>query len=149
MKSLFIILISLLLIASCQKENAASQDEKAFEERSVSMVRLLANPELYDGKEVQVVGFYRQGFEEFAVYPSREMSIDPSNGVWVEMNLQHIEKVKPDGSWIVLKGTFDANAHGHLGKYTAILKNISKKDVIDSLFDIVVLGKEQGHAPTK
>jgi hypothetical protein len=53
------------------------------------------------------------------------------------------------GSWIILKGTFDATAHGHLGKYEATLKNISQNKVIDWLFDIVVLGKEPGHVPLK
>jgi len=67
----FLYLIGMLLIISVVDCEAAEQRPKEIS-YNVSIIRLIASPEKYDGKRVAVRGFLRLEFEGDALYLHRE-----------------------------------------------------------------------------
>jgi len=100
---------------------------------NVSLVKLIATPEKYDGKTIQVVGFLNLEFEGTAIYFHKEDYENGlnSNGFWVdfskviksEKNLNDYNK-----SYVIIIGTFDMNAKGHMGLFGGTFKNITRLD---------------------
>ena len=93
------------------------------------MLRILANPESFHGKEIQLIGFLNLTFEGDALYLHREdLAYDIlGNSIWVnatkEMytNIEHLNK-----QYVIIRGTFDANDHGHMGLHAGALTNITR-----------------------
>ena len=94
----------------------------------VSLVRLIATPEEYDGKAVLVVGFLRLEFEGNGLYLHEDdyQHGITKNSVWVVRN----EKINRQADalnmhYVMLIGTFDANHNGHMGLFSGSLSNIT------------------------
>lgn len=92
----------------------------------VSMVRLLASPEAYDGQTIQVTGFLVLEFENQALYLSRDVADLHlfAESVWVDFD----EGLLPAAgglAWnrhaVMLEGTFDADNRGHMGLFSGQL----------------------------
>jgi len=68
------ILLALTLIAPFPTGLAtAKADIQFFDDVvTVSLIRLIAFPEKYDGKRIQVRGYYVRGFEASSLYPTKE-----------------------------------------------------------------------------
>jgi len=95
---------------------------------AVSIVQLIANPEKYDGKVVQVTGFLRLEFEGNAIYLHEDDYRHgiTKNGLMVVRNLKVDEKAdKFDLHYVVLEGTFDAGNHGNMGLNSGTITNIT------------------------
>jgi hypothetical protein len=92
--------------------------------KPISLIALIANPEKYHGKEVTVVGVARLEPEDHMLYlsPSDAEQLNETNGVWLEFGdvirlpAPYAQRApKLNRHWVVVRGTFDMNDHGHLG----------------------------------
>jgi hypothetical protein len=88
---------------------------------SVSIVKLIVQPERYQGKRVQVVGFVDFAFE------GNHICLSEGSGgrdcLWVD-----VEGMKDPGfrrGWASIEGTFDAEARGHFACCAGTLTNIT------------------------
>jgi hypothetical protein len=97
---------------------------------NVSIVQLIANPERYDAKRVQFIGFLRIEFEGTAVYLHRE---DYERGIsknplWINIptGMSEAEADAVNGQYVICRGTFDAADHGHMGIFSGAIKNIER-----------------------
>ena len=126
--------LSILLSAGCAKKSmvpiVTAPEEDLWRNHDVSLVRLIANPEIFHGKKIAVFGFYRSGSEESAIYPSREMSLTAANGVWIgTLPMITMMEKYPEGIWSRVTGTFNAHSRGHLDRYAGTLENPEPIDI--------------------
>jgi hypothetical protein len=99
----------------------------------VSLVRLIATPEAFDGKRVRVFGYVRVEHEGTAVYLHREDYKHglAKNGLWLGMN-----DSAPAGSreaavnnrYALIEGRFSAKEHGHLGLWSGSIKEVTRAE---------------------
>jgi hypothetical protein len=116
----------LLLITITPVIRTAS-DTRVPKAELVSLVRLIATPEKYDGKAVQVVGFLRLEFEGNALYIHEEdyKSGITKNAVWVDRNAMVNDRADAlNMHYVMLLGTFDAGHHGHMDLFSGSLTDI-------------------------
>jgi len=101
-------LTAILLLVFTVYGEAADQRPKEIS-YNVSIIRLIACPEKYDGKRVTVRGFLRLGFEDIALYMHRE-DYERSllaNSIYVSLTEKQIEKFrKYDRQYVVITGVF-------------------------------------------
>lgn len=108
---------------------------------TVSMVRLLAEPEAFDGRTVRVIGYARADFEGTGLFLSREhqeAGVRP-NGVYLSVaGSPVLEGASPDAFWkalafrqeksrnhyLLVEGRFDADDRGPDGDWAGTLRNI-------------------------
>lgn len=100
---------------------------------NVSLIQLIATPERYHQKIVQVVGYLNLEFEGNAVYLHKEDfdNVLSNNGIWVIFSdLVSREKKLTDYSkkYVILQGTFDMYKKGHFGLYSGTIRNITRLD---------------------
>ena len=91
-------------------------------------MQLIATPEKYDGKVVQVMGFLRLEFEGDAIYLHEDdyRHAISKNGLMVVRNAKiDVKADKLDLHYVVLEGTFDASDHGNMGLNSGTITNIT------------------------
>jgi hypothetical protein len=92
-----------------------------------SLIRLLANPDRYTGKDVVTQGFFVWAFEHRAIYLSREDAFYhlSQNGLVLEGSL-HSSEPNEDArtvmkkyhlQYVTVAGTFHGSGRGHLNVY--------------------------------
>ena len=121
--------------------SAADEEETAMQEiegdnMHVSLVNLIANPEKYNGKTIQVVGYLNLEFEGDAIYLHKEDYVHglTTNGFWVRFSDKISKRAdlnKYSKKYVIIIGTFDMNRHGHMGLFAGELKNIRRLDTWD------------------
>ena len=92
----------------------------------VSLLELVARPELFDGKRVRVTGYVHLEFEGNALYLSRH-DLDHhqyANGVWVEFETGLASKLCQD-RYVIIEGRFSSEDRGHLGMWSGAIREIS------------------------
>lgn len=97
----------------------------------VSILQLIATPEKFDGKVVQVVGFLRLEFEGNILYLHEEdyKRGITKNGLWVTRNAKINEKADQlNIHYVILIGTFDAGHKGHMSATSGTIINIIAAD---------------------
>ncbi len=103
----------------------------------VSLVELIARPELYDGRRVRVIGFVNFEFEGNGLYLSREDWVNGvyQNGVWVDPELElpaGVERdttapsYRPNRRHALVEGTFRADDGGHLGLWSGSIRHVTR-----------------------
>jgi hypothetical protein len=103
---------------------------------NVSLVKLIATPEKYDGKRIQVIGFLHLEFEGNAIYLHQEdykHSLS-ANSFWVSFSSKLSTKKnmkKFSNRYVVIIGTFKANEKGHMGLFSGTLDNIVRLELWD------------------
>ncbi len=98
---------------------------------AVSLVQLIATPEKYQGKPVQVFGFMRLEHEGNAIYLHKEDYENAlyKNGLWLT-NVDTAEhRAKHNLKYVLVEGTFDGKAHGHFGLWSGTIKDIKRVDL--------------------
>jgi hypothetical protein len=94
----------------------------------VSPVQVVANPTMFDGKRLQVLGFMHLEFEGNGIYISREdheYGMD-KNGLWLEIPKSdplHCKEV--NDSYVIIDGVFNATHRGHEGFFSGAIENIT------------------------
>ena len=97
---------------------------------NVSIVRLIATPEKYHEKRIQVTGYMNLEFEGDAIYLHKE-DYDKGltkNGFWVTFSdtLDKKEINKLNKSYVLIEGTFNATRHGHMGLFGGEIYEITR-----------------------
>lgn len=141
----FLLLVALLLTTGCASretltpayaplslvvgfpacaEQAENGDCTLFE---VSIVQLLARPELFAGKRVRVIGFVNLEFEGNALYLSRELFEHGGSrdAIWVDVEgLPSAMKFRR--GYALVEGTFSAGPSGHFGMFSGQIAKITR-----------------------
>jgi hypothetical protein len=99
----------------------------------ISLIQLMANPEKYHGKVIQVVGYLNIEFESSALFLHKE-DFDNSilkNGFWVRISndfLQGKELAGYNKNYVILMGTFNMQSKGHMSLFSGEIKDITRLD---------------------
>lgn len=140
MKYIILILLVFSLNACSQnktttKEPKENEKEESipFHEFNISIIKLISTPEKYDGKQVQVIGYLNLEFEGNAIYLHKEDYSKgiSQNGFWVNFSKEIAEKKNLkdyNKKYVIIVGTFDMNARGHMGMFGGTIKNITRLD---------------------
>lgn len=97
-----------------------------------SFIQLIARPEIYNGKRIQVVGFVNLEFEGNALYLSEELQRHGSEreAVWLDIStMPHPPTFRRGYAYV--KGAFTAGPGGHFGMFAGTLSNIERLDPRD------------------
>jgi hypothetical protein len=116
-----------LLLVTLTSFTRTASDAGVPNAELVSLVRLIATPEKYDGKMVQVVGFLRLEFEGNALYIHEEdhKSGITKNALWVVRNAKVNDRADAlNMHYVMLLGKFDAGRHGHMDLFSGSLTDI-------------------------
>jgi hypothetical protein len=121
-----LICLSALLVSSLSVMSRAVGQSPA---ESVSLIRLVANPDQYEGKLVQVTGFVRFEFEGTAIYLHREdfEKHIPANGLW--LNLSKCGSLSGEAitiGYALVEGKFTGKRRGHMGLLSGELYDIRR-----------------------
>ncbi|MCH8473615.1 MAG: hypothetical protein LAT55_00120 [Opitutales bacterium] len=99
---------------------------------STSLVRVVSNPEGYDGKRILLKGFLRRGFEESGLYLSREDAaiLNTKQALWVGSVREGRENIEfPDEEFVMIVGTLsfeEGKGFGHMGLWLAEITEIEQ-----------------------
>lgn len=141
MKKIFILILLISFNSFCQitnnqDEDSANNGEKiSYVDFNISLIRLIATPERYDGKVIQVEGFLNLEFEGNAIYLHKEDYENSlcENGFWVNFS-DEIKLTKKtidyNKKYVIIIGTFDMKSNGHMGLFGGTIKNITRLDVL-------------------
>jgi hypothetical protein len=101
---------------------AAAQSEIA----RVGIKQLIATPDVFHGKRVQVAGFLRLEFEGNALYARQEDYARGliENGIWVDTASLPWSAWFLDQRYVVIEAEYDAKRKGHLGAWSGSLTKI-------------------------
>jgi len=131
-------LFLVLLLNSCDGQTKSKSTDSTVkvdqsyrykEDYEVSLIRLIANPEKYDGKHIKVIGFLNLEFEGDAIYLHKEdyQASISKNGLWVDISRGDFAKYnKCNKKYVILEGVFDAEDTGHMGLFGGAIKNITR-----------------------
>ncbi len=117
-----------------KSEHTNTNNEPEMEYASnytLSLVNLIATPEKYHGKKVQIVGFLNIEFEGNGIYLHKndyEHGIY-SNGFWVSIDQKTGKTISDDKlnkSYVLIEGTFNMEQRGHMGLWSGEIENINR-----------------------
>jgi hypothetical protein len=118
--------LTLAAIASVMA-SAASAGEPIY----ASLVQLLATPERFDGKLVQVVGYVHLEFEGNQICLHREdVRVHLSrNCLWlVPPELSADARSQASDRYNIVIGRFNARSKGHMGLFSGAIEEVSRLD---------------------
>jgi hypothetical protein len=97
--------------------------------QQVSIIALIANPDKYDGKQVQIIGFLRLEFEGDAIYIHQqdfEHAIS-KNGIWIDRprDISPKQIAEVNNKYVLCQGTFKAANHGHMRIFSGALTQLT------------------------
>jgi hypothetical protein len=93
-----------------------------------TLLQVLAHPEKYDGKRLQLIGYLHLQFEGNALWLHKEDYDHAIIGNMVSIEVQgEIRKREKElnDEYVMVIGTFDAKDLGHMGLCSGTLKNIT------------------------
>jgi hypothetical protein len=103
--------------------------------QEVSIKKLLANPERYNGKRVIIRGFLNLAFENDALYQYEE---DYKHGIiktalWVNLNTKIAARaLQCNKNYVVVEAVFDGGETGHMDLFRGGLKDLTRIEVLPS-----------------
>ncbi len=102
----------------------------------VSFVRLLSNPRSYEGRRIQIRGYFHLKYEDSALYLSKDDAdyLTSENALWVsfvddpEVHALVSDSLRSlryfDGRPVILRGEFTMKERGHLGVFAGTLNKV-------------------------
>jgi hypothetical protein len=98
--------------------------------QQVSIVQLIANPQLYDGKRIQIIGYLRLEYEGNALYLHRE-DFDQQiseNAIWIDYpkDLTTEQKNAVNNKYVICEGIFHGNIHGHMDQFSGEISDMNR-----------------------
>ena len=143
MKNTNLILLAFIVFTISTYSQTKPRNEKIVEEKTIPfnefnipLIRLIANPEKYQGKTIQIRGYLNLEFEGNAIYFHEEdytRSLT-ENSLWVEFSKDITEKKNINDyskKYVIIVGTFEMNSRGHMGIFGGTIKNITRLDYWD------------------
>ncbi|HLP08077.1 MAG TPA: hypothetical protein VK178_07915 [Opitutaceae bacterium] len=95
----------------------------------VSIIRLIASPENYEGKCVQVTGFLRIEFEGNALYLAETdyRHRIGKNGLWVDASDERLRELSNfSGHYVLIEGVFEPDDTGHMGAFSGAIRDVNR-----------------------
>jgi hypothetical protein len=121
------LILSFLLIFLSFPVHSQCEDQRGL----VTLLQVLSNPQKYHGQELQLIGFLHIEFEGDGLYLHKE-DFDHGivgNMIWVHVTEEmNKKKDKLNDRYVIIRGVFDANDHGHMGLFSGALKKITRCD---------------------
>jgi hypothetical protein len=102
---------------------------QAQEPTDVTLVRLIANPEKFDGKLIRVIGFLRLEFEGNVLYLHHEDYENAilGDGIWVDVTpVVAKQSATLNMNYVLLEGIFSAGERGHMGMWSGTIKQVRR-----------------------
>jgi hypothetical protein len=114
-----------------ETESTTSLNKYPNNEFNNSIVRLLANPDRYDGKRIRIEGYLRVAFEGTAIYLSKDDAdyAISSNGFWVDFDKDEIADdvaAKFDGKYVLIEGRFNKDNRGHMSAWQGSVEHVNR-----------------------
>jgi hypothetical protein len=97
--------------------------------QDVSIVKLIAAPEQYEGRLVRVSGFLNIEFENVELYLHKEDCVQglTKNGVWLDLDRESRTKYSTVNlHYALVEGVVDSKHFGHLGATSATLTKVQR-----------------------
>jgi hypothetical protein len=122
----YLIFLCLFALISC----SAHTQRQTYP--GITLLQVLSSPEKYHGQEMLLIGFLHIAFEGDGLYLHKE-DFDHAivgNMIWVDIT-EEMKKNQDNlnDRYVIIRGVFDANDHGHMGLYSGALKKITRCDV--------------------
>jgi hypothetical protein len=125
--------IAIVLLVGVATIGITRADKPAFFDiaEDVSMIRLIAAPERYDGKKVRVIGFACLGFEADVVFiheddyrraiPKNALALRLTDqaGKMFDLKAAHLK-------YVIVEGTFSAAEMGHMRAASGGIVNVTR-----------------------
>ena len=92
-----------------------------------SIVQLLANPEKFEGKLIEVRGFVRIEFEGDAIYLHKEDYEHGlySNGMWLGTSeCKRLDGTRFDVGYAMVVGRYTSKRRGHMGLWSGAIEEV-------------------------
>ena len=120
-RALLLIFISSLL-SGCDFYEEWWKTEN-FDEYHVSIIKLIADPDRYHNKPVQVVGYVSFQFEDHSVCLHKEDSINgiARNCMWLKTDKQKCNNV-----YAIVSGRFNKHNLGHMGAFGGAIEEVER-----------------------
>ena len=135
-----------------QINDADTVNVLALENENVSILQLLTNPSKYHGEEITVSGYLHLKFEDCAFYLSKTQAdyLLSEYALWIhfgdsvkveyllngqikEGNIVDIKYL--DCKYVLIRGVFNKNKHGHLHAYTGTIEKIREIKELRKWYD--------------
>ena len=99
----------------------------------VSIVNLIATPEKYDGKKIQIIGYLHLEFEGDGIYLHKDdyLNAITANGLWVNFSEKLTKKTSLkdySDNYVIILGTFKKESKGHMGLWNGTMDDIIRLD---------------------
>lgn len=118
-----------LIAVACIMSTLLVAPIQAQEPADVTLVRLIANPEKFDGKLIRIIGFLRLEFEGNVLYLHREDYENAilGDGIWVDVTPAiKQQSATLNMNYVLLEGVFSASERGHMGMWSGTIKQIRR-----------------------
>ncbi|QDU20245.1 hypothetical protein [Urbifossiella limnaea] len=124
---------ALALTAAAQQRPVPPDPDRLVD---VSLIRLIANPDAFDGKRVRVHGFVRVEHEGTSVYLHREDYVRAlsRNGLWLaasDVAVPGSREAAVNNRYALIEGRFSAKMTGHRGMWSGAIQDITRMEPWD------------------
>jgi hypothetical protein len=105
------------------------------EDFNISLIKLIANPEKYNGKTIRVKGYLNLEFEGNALYFHKE-DYDKGmnkNSIWIDIPKEIHEKATFQNcskQYVIIEGKFDMNNNGHMSMFSGAITKITRLEML-------------------
>ncbi|WP_342332533.1 hypothetical protein [Pedobacter sp. FW305-3-2-15-E-R2A2] len=120
--------VSIIVLLTQCREKELKQEIYNPDEKKVSIVRLIAAPDLYHKKTVQVKGFVNIDFEDCVIYLSKEDFEHGlyKNGISIDLSKDEFKKLTGfDEQYVLLEGIFDKTNNGHMDNFSGSISHVT------------------------
>ncbi len=127
------LLVALALASTFNQPTPAAQPPDPDRVIDVSLIRLIATPEAFDGKRVRAHGFVRVEHEGTSVYLHREdyKHSLTKNGLWLQASdaaAPASREAAVNDRYALIEGRFSAKDTGHRGMWSGAIKDITRME---------------------
>jgi hypothetical protein len=94
---------------------------------TASMIDIIANPNLFDGKRIRTFGYIHFEFEGNGIYLHQEDYARSLyvNGLWVNL-AKNTSRADCQDRYVLVEGTFRARDRGHMGLWSGAINDITR-----------------------
>ncbi len=128
---LLLLLISLITIFVCKGVTAKNYGDTNADAVNVSIIRLIAAPEEYDGKNVRVRGYINIEYEAMGIYMNKEDYENhiTKNAVWLEFDYDKLgtdfkQIQRLNKKYVDIEGIFNCGYNGHFDMYSGTIEDV-------------------------
>lgn len=126
------ILLFSLTLPGCSQPASTSASASAPDSSEIdttSLIKLIAEPDKYEGKLIRTHGFIHREFESSAIYLHREDHEHRirSNGLWLDSGICVSRSGKPfNTAYALVEGRFTGASRGHLGLWSGEIQDVRR-----------------------